>query len=245
MGSRPASTRARVSSGSRTAGPSTATRPGAAAATSPPRHLGHGGGQVGPAHLQDLWGEAGLADRAGRADGGCGHGQDLGGQGDHLRRGPVAHGELHQPGRALGAEVAGDVVPVARRPGPGGLRNVADDGHGARERAAGQHAQLHRGEPLHLVHHDVAEGADFVVGTARDRDRSASATGARPWGQNPTSLAVASSTRWTRFRLTRPRSGVGRAGCAPRRSGRCLPPSTARRRATRCAGGRGAPPRRA
>ena len=122
------------------------------------------------------------------------------------------------------------------RPGPRGLRNVADDRHGARERAAGQHAQLHRGEPLDLVHHDVAEGADFVVGTARDR-----AGGHRRLRQ-----ALGPEPHLVRRGVVDPLdsvpagpagSGAGRAACAPRRSGRCPRPSTARRRATRCAGG--------
>ena len=56
------------------------------------------------------------------------------------------------------------LVPVGVGPGAGGLRDVADDGHRAVERAAGEHAQLHRRQVLRLVDDDVAVGAHVVVG---------------------------------------------------------------------------------
>ena len=67
-------------------------------------------------------------------------------------------------GGRCGLRCRRDVVPSRGRPRARGLRDVPHDRHGARQRTTGQHAQLHGREVLHLVHHDVPEGADLVLG---------------------------------------------------------------------------------
>ena len=73
----------------------------------------------------------------------------------------------------------------------GGLGDVADDGHRAVERAAGEHPQLHRREVLGLVDHDVAVGADLVVlAVGRLRLRGLGPSSARASSSSGTSSLV-------------------------------------------------------
>ena len=118
----------------------------------------------------------------------------------HVRAGePVADRELGAAGRAAVGQLLEHLVPVGVGPRAGGLGDVADDGHRAVERAAGEHAQLHRREVLRLVDHDVAVGADVLVGRlARTLRRAASGRagrGPRRAAGRRRRVHVASSTR--------------------------------------------------
>ena len=154
-----------------------ATRPGVDRGHLLPGHLGHPAGQVadrgalrgatGPEHRDHPRLHLGPADRRRRLELGGGHGQDPGGHGQDLGRCAVAHGELHRADRAPTGQMVGDVRPRGRGPRRGGLGDVADHGHRARQRTAGQHPQLHGREVLDLVHHDVTVLAQPVLGAPR------------------------------------------------------------------------------
>ena len=55
-----------------------------------------------------------------------------------------------------------NVVPRLGCVRTGGLSDVTHDGHRTRQRATGDHEQLHRGEVLNLVDDDVSVGANLV-----------------------------------------------------------------------------------
>ena len=138
--------------------------------------------------------------------------------------------------------MARDVVPSRRSPWTRGLCDVADHGHGTRERASSQHAQLHRREVLHFVDHDVAEASDLVLRAVRRRRRWAPARHSVPAARTPPRgppppRSVAPG------RAGRSGSGGARAGCGPRRSARRRRLSNGRHRATCCGAGTAVGPR--
>ena len=108
-----------------------------------------------------------------------------------------------------------DVLPRGGRPRRGALGDVAEHRRRPGRAAPADRAQLHRGEVLRLVEHDVAEAGRALeqVGRARRAGpRRRATSGRRPWtagGRCPTAAARCSSAREQAVGVPGERGGVG------------------------------------
>ncbi len=85
-------------------------------------------------------------------------GEDAPSQCHHLGGRPVTNRKADQAPIAPARHMGHQLFPGRGRPWAGRLSDVADKGHGTRQRATAHHAQFHRGKILNFVDNDVAKG---------------------------------------------------------------------------------------